>query len=158
MSIHILAGFVVNKGFLFATSSRKIKSHVVESQITLLVWPYLSLTEKFAQLITWLFLMTQSASFTSAAFEAFAEAYLCFLVSASAKKNAEVIRFLGILKKYVSKNKIYFCSRKKSKISLNEKVIFVFTQFSNLMYYPQMSVFSFFTFFYLIYQSLKNGT
>ena len=102
--------------------------------------------------------MIQSASFTSTAFEAFAEAYLCFLVSASAKKNAEVIRFLGILKKYVSKNKIYFCSRKKSKISLNEKVIFVFTQFSNLMYYPQMSVFSFFTFFYLIYQSLKNGT
>ena len=46
MSIHILAGFVVNKGFLFATSSRKIKSHVVESQITLLVWPCLSLTEK----------------------------------------------------------------------------------------------------------------
>ena len=102
--------------------------------------------------------MIQSVSFTSAALEAFAEAYLCFLVSASAKKNAEVIRFLGILKKYVSKNKIYFCSRKKSKISLNEKVIFVFTQFSNLMYYPQMSVFSFFTFFYLIYQSLKNGT
>ena len=102
--------------------------------------------------------MIQSVSFTSAAFEAFAEAYLCFLVSASAKKNAEVIRFLGILKKYVSKNKIYFCSRKKSKILLNEKVIFVFTQFSNLMYYPQMSVFSFFTFFYLIYQSLKNGT
>ena len=102
--------------------------------------------------------MIQSASFTSTAFEAFAEAYLCFLVSASAKKNAEVIRFLGILKKYVSKNKIYFCSRKKSKILLNEKVIFVFTQFSNLMYYPQMSVFSFFTFFYLIYQSLKNGT
>ena len=102
--------------------------------------------------------MIQSVSFTSAAFEAFAEAYLCFLVSASAKKNAEVIRFLGILKKYVSKNKIYFCSRKKSKISLNEKVVFVFTQFSNLMYYPQMSVFSFFTFFYLLYQSLKNGT
>ena len=70
--------------------------------------------------------MIQSVSFTSAAFEAFAEAYLCFLVSASAKKNAEVIKFLGILKKYVSKNKIYFCSRKKSNVSLNKKVIFVF--------------------------------
>ena len=34
----------MNKGFLFATSSRKIKSHVVESQITLLVWACLSLT------------------------------------------------------------------------------------------------------------------
>ena len=42
------------------------------------------------------------------------------------KKNAEVIKFLGILKKYVSDNKIYFCSRKKSNVSLNKKVIFVF--------------------------------
>ena len=42
------------------------------------------------------------------------------------KKNAEVIKFLGILKKYVSENKIYFCSRKKSNVSLNKKVIFVF--------------------------------
>ena len=57
--------------------------------------------------------MIQSVSFTSAAFEAFAEAYLCFLVSALAK-NAEVIKFLEILKKYVSENKVYFCSRKKS--------------------------------------------
>ena len=40
--------------------------------------------------------MIQSASFTSAAFEAFAEAYLCFVVSSSAKQNAEVIKFLGI--------------------------------------------------------------
>ena len=48
--------------------------------------------------------MIQSVSFTSAAFNAFDEAYLCFLVSASAKKkkkNAEAIKFLGILKKYV---------------------------------------------------------
>ena len=53
--------------------------------------------------------MVQSVSFTSAAFEAFAEAYRCFLVSASAKnKKAEAIKFLGILKRYVSKNKIIF--------------------------------------------------
>ena len=64
--------------------------------------------------------MIQSVSFTSAAFEAFAEAYLCFLVSASAKKNAEVIKFLGILKKYVSENKINFCSEKEGNISLNK--------------------------------------
>ena len=44
--------------------------------------------------------MIQSVSFTSAAFEAFAEAYLCFLVSVLAKKkNDEVIKFLRILKK-----------------------------------------------------------
>ena len=42
------------------------------------------------------------------------------------KKNAEVIEFFGILKDYVSENKIYFCSRKKSNILLNKKVIFVF--------------------------------
>ena len=35
----------VNKDF-FATSSQNIKCHVVESQIALLVWPCLSLTEK----------------------------------------------------------------------------------------------------------------
>ena len=37
----------MNKGFLFATSSRKIKTHVVESQITSLVWPSYSYTEGF---------------------------------------------------------------------------------------------------------------
>ena len=48
--------------------------------------------------------MIQSASFTSAALEAFAEAYLCSLVYVFAKKkNSEAIEFLGILKKYVSK-------------------------------------------------------
>ena len=43
--------------------------------------------------------MIHSVRFTSAAFEAFAEAYLCFLVSLSARKNAEAIKFLGIFKK-----------------------------------------------------------
>ena len=52
--------------------------------------------------------MIQSVSFTSAAFEDFAEANLWFLVSALAKKK-EAINFLGILKKYASINKIYFC-------------------------------------------------
>ena len=66
----------MNKGFLFATSSRKIKSHVVESQITLLVWSCLSLTEKQRTVNHMIILMTQSVSFTSAAFEAFAEAYV----------------------------------------------------------------------------------
>ena len=36
----------MNEGFLVATSSQKIKSHVAESQITSLVWRCLSLTEK----------------------------------------------------------------------------------------------------------------
>ena len=80
----ILAGFV-NKGFLFATSSRKIKSHVVESQLTLLVCPCLSPTEK-EHTINHMIILNDSVNFASAAFEAFAEAYLCFLVPASVKK------------------------------------------------------------------------
>ena len=70
---HILAGFVVNKDFLFATSNWKIKSHVVESQITLLVWPCLNHLQKN---IAESFLMIQSVGFTSATSEAFAKAYL----------------------------------------------------------------------------------
>ena len=58
--------------------------------------------------------MIQSVSFTSAAFEAFAEAHLYFLVSASALKNAEATKFLEVLKKYVTKNKIYFCLKAKT--------------------------------------------
>ena len=66
--------------------------------------------------------MIQSANVTSATFEAFAEAYLCFLVSATAnkrkinnnkKKNAEAIKFLGVLKKYVSKKKNIFSFKKE---------------------------------------------
>ena len=95
--------------------------------MTFLVWPCLNQLQKnITQLIKWSFLMIQSVSFTSAAFEDFAEAYLCFLVSASAKENDEVRKFLGILKKYVSENKIDFCSGKKSNVSLNKKVIVVF--------------------------------
>ena len=42
------------------------------------------------------------------------------------KKNVEVIKFLGISKRYVSENKINFWSKKKSNVSLNKKVVFVF--------------------------------
>ena len=43
--------------------------------------------------------MTQIVSFTSAAFEAFAEAYLCLFSICLVKKNAEVIAFYKNLKK-----------------------------------------------------------
>ena len=53
--------------------------------------------------------MIQSVRFTSAAFETSAEAYLCFLVSAPAKKkNAQVIKFLGILKNMSPRIKYFF--------------------------------------------------
>ena len=95
---------------------------------------------------------------------------MCFSIClGKKKKNAQVTKFLGILKKYLSQNKIYFCSRKKSNFSLNKKVVFVFvfhnaifiTWFHNAdhwLYYPQMSVFSFHTFFVFLYQSLRNRT
>ena len=67
------------------------------------------------------------------------------------KKNAEAIKFLGILKKYISKNEIYFCLKKIINVLLNEKVIFVFYTIFKLDFimqiiyciYPQMSVFPF---------------
>ena len=70
----------------------------MESQITLLVWPCLLLNKNNAELVTWSFLMIQSASFTSATLEDFTKAYLFVLVSALAKKNAKAIKFLRILK------------------------------------------------------------
>ena len=82
--------------------------------------------------------MIQSISFTSAVSEAFAKAYLYFLVSASAK-NAKVIKFLGILKQYISENKINFCSEKKSNVSLlNKEVIFVFHTIFKLDFITQI--------------------
>ena len=75
--------------------------------------------------------MIQSVSFTSAAFEAFAEAYLCFLVSASAKKennNAEAIKFLEILKKIrLPEQNIFLFKKEKSNILLNKKLFLFFT-------------------------------
>ena len=47
----------------------------------------------------------QNSPQQSANAEAFPEVYLCFLVSALAKKNAEAIALFGILKTYFSKNK-----------------------------------------------------
>ena len=76
--------------------------------------------------------MRQLVIFASEALVAFARAYLCFLVSASSKKNAEVIKFLGILKKYVSKNNI-FVQERKAMFHLIKKLFLSFTQFSNLI-------------------------
>ena len=81
----------------------------MESQITLLVWPLLSLTEK-QRTINHIIIFNDSVSFTSAAFEAFAEAYYDFLYLPHQKKKkiAGAIKFLGILKGiYFSPRKIY---------------------------------------------------
>ena len=54
------------------------------------------------------------------------------------KWNVEVIKFLGILKKCVSENQINFCSKNKSNISLNKKIIFVFHTIFRLDFITQI--------------------
>ena len=117
----------MNKNFLFAASRWKIKIHAVDSQVTLLVWPYLNHLQKNIARINHMVIFNDSISkFYQCSIWGFCRGISMFFSICLAKKNAEVIKFLGFLKKYVSENKIYFCSRKKSNVSLNKKVIFVF--------------------------------
>ena len=167
-----LQKFVTAKNYIFlignfnSCTKERLKTMLWRVKWYCLFGHVYNLQKNNAQLITWSFLMIQSVSFTSAAFEAFAEAYLCFLVSASAKKNAEVIKFLGILKKYVSENKINFWSKKKSNVSLNKKVIFVFHKIFKLDFIKQViycvihrCLYSLFILsLNLLYQFLRNGT
>ena len=70
-----------------------------------------------------------------------------FFCICPSKKYAEAIKFLGILKKYVSKNKIYFYLKKekqcfaKSYFCLSHDFQTWFHNIDHLLYYPQMSVF-----------------
>ena len=52
--------------------------------------------------------MIESVRITSAAFEAFAEAYLCFFSICLSKKNAQAIKFLEILKNMSPRIKYIF--------------------------------------------------
>ena len=79
------------------------------------------------------------------------------------EKNVKGIKCLGILKKYVAKNKINFCFKKKNNVPLITKVICLSHNFQtwfhdayHLLYYPQMFVFSFYTFVILLRQFLRN--
>ena len=83
-------------------------------------------TEKHCTINHMIIFIDLVSKFYQCSIRAFAKACLCFLVFGPTKKNAEVIKVLGKLKKYVSESKIYFCLRKKSNVSLNKKVIFVF--------------------------------
>ena len=151
----------MNKGFLFATSSRKIKSHGVNSQITSLVWPCLSLTEK-QHTVNHMIIFNDSVSKfyqcsvrNSLRHSANAEAISTFFsicLSKKKKKSAEETKFSGILKKYVTKN-IFF--KKKAMFFLNKKVFCLSHEFQtcfynadHFLYYPQMSVFFFQTFLF----------
>ena len=85
-----------------------------------------SLTEKHRTINHMIIFNDSISKFYQCSIWGFCRGISMFFSICLGKKNAEVIKFLGILKKYVSKNKIYFCSRKKSNVSLNKKVIFVF--------------------------------
>ena len=67
-----------------------------------------------------------------------------FLVSVLAKKCKK-------LNSYVSKNKIQFFSKKKSNVSNISNIFKLDFITDHLLYYPQMSAFSFHTFFVLLY-------
>ena len=86
----------------------------------MLVCPCLSLTEKQGTI-------RFSVSFTRAAFKAFTKACLCFLVSASPKKkkkNAESIKFLGILKNMTAKIKFIFALKRTAIFHLIKNIYF----------------------------------
>ena len=132
---------LVNKGFLFATSSRKIKSHIVGSEIKLLVWPCLSHTEKQSTINHMITSNDSMNKLYQCRIRGFCQGIsMCFSICLGKKM---AIKFLGILKKYVSKNKAYFCLNKKSNVSLNKNVVCLLHDFQtwfyntdHLLYYP----------------------
>ena len=152
----------MNKGFLFATSSRKIKSHVMEISHCLAMFITYRKTKH-----NHIIFNDSISKFYRCSIRGLCRGISMFISIClrKKKKNAEAIKFL-IIKKHVFKNKMYFCLKKKSNVLLNKKVIFIFqhdfqTLFRNaehLLYYPQMFVFSFHTFFVLLYQFLRNRT
>ena len=76
--------------------------------------------------------MIHLVSFTSAAFEAFAEAYL-FISICLGQKNADVIKFLGISKNMSPRIKCIFVQERQAMFRLIKKLFLSFTQFSNLV-------------------------
>ena len=73
--------------------------------------------------------------------------------------------FLEILQKYISKNKIQFSLKKKRTVPLNKSYFCLSNDFQNwlhdtdhILYYPQMSVFSFHTFLlsYISFQKTEH--
>ena len=148
---------MVNKGFLFATSSWKIKSHVVASQITLFVWSCLNhLQKNIAQLIASSFLMIQSVNLTDLVQHLrLLPRHICCLVSASAKRNDVIIKSLGTLKNMSPRIKYIFAQERKAMFRLIKSYFRLTHNFQTwfhnadiLLCYPQMSVFWFHTFLF----------
>ena len=129
ISIHVLLGFV-NKGFFFATPAERLKFML--RQIKCHVWLCFSLTEK-QRTINHMIIFNDSIS--AVQHSRLSPRHTCFLVSTSVKKNAETIKFLVILKEYLSKNKIYLCFKKKAMFM---QVIFVFHTIFKLDFITQI--------------------
>ena len=95
--------------------------------------------------------MIQLVIFTSAPFEAFAEAYLCFLISALAKKKEKCsLRIKDIL----VQDQIAMFAWLKSYFCLLHNFKTWFHNADHLLYHPLLSVFSFFILFLFSYIGL----
>ena len=79
--------------------------------------------------------MRFNSKFYQAAFDSFAETCLSFFSICLSKKKKKC---KGILKKYVFKNKIFFCLKKERIVSLNKKVIYVFHTIFKLDFITQI--------------------
>ena len=133
MSIHILAGFVVNKGFLFAISRQKIKFHVVENQVTLLVWPCLNHLQKNRTIHHMIIFNDSISKFYQCCIWGFYRAISMFFSICLGEKNAEVIKFFVILKNMSPRIKYIFVQERKAICRLIKKLLLSFTPFSNLI-------------------------
>ena len=137
----------MNKGFLSATSSRKIKTHVEENQITMLVWPCLNrLQKKKHHTINHMIIFSDSIS----------NFYQCSIWGfCRGTQNAEVINFLGILKNMSPRIKYIFVQERKAMFHLIKKLVLSFTQLilTQIIYYIihrcLCSHFILFSFFYI---------
>ena len=135
-------------------------------QLTLLVWSCLSLTEK-GHTINHMIIFNDSVStFYQCSIWGFCRSLsMFFSICLGRKKNAEAI--LRNLKKNISLRIKYISLKKKSNVSLNKKVIFVFHTIFKLDFITQIiyciihiCFYSYFTytFFVLLYQFLRNKT
>ena len=146
----------MNKRFLFATYSQKIRSHVVESQITLLVKPCLNQLQKTSHSLSHGPFNDSISKFYQCSIWEFCRGKsMFFSICLGKKKNAEVIKFLGILKKVCLREWNIFllkkekqCFTQKSYFCLSSNFQTWFHNADHLLYYRQLPVFSFHTFLF----------
>ena len=128
----------MNEGFLFETYSQKIKSHVVESQDIPCLAMFKSLTVKHHTVTHMIILNDSISKFHQCSIWRFCWGiYMSFSICLG-KKNAEVVKFLGILEKNLSlKIKHIFVRERKAMFRL-EKFFFVFQTIFKLCFIMQI--------------------